>query len=371
MLPSFYYKWTVLRIGLVGGDQVKKLKLCAAVLALSAILLQPEAAVQGGQTAMRIWVNSVAPALFPFLVLMPVLTGQEACMAYRRIFAGIMQKLFHLPGEAAPAVIIGMLSGAPGGAMAVNRIAARAGMSRADACRLALSVCGLSPAYLVLGVGQGIYGSAHMGAKLALIQATIQLGFLFLLRGVFDEQNGIVEAAAETENVRPVREAVEVVMIVCGYMVFFSSITNVAVQLLGGNAGRLLLALSDLPSGMAALAGWNVRWSIFAQGAALGFGGMCIAVQNLDALRGCGVRVADYFAVKLSAAAIFACAAGLCCNGGSSAESYVNPEFSYAVSLLFAMLAVLPLLFYLTNTFFLNKRKAAEKWVETRNEYYI
>lgn len=340
---------------------MKKLKLCAAILALSAILLQPEAAVQGGQAAMRIWVNSVAPALFPFLVLMPVLTGPEACAAYRRIFASVMQQLFRLPGEAAPAVIIGMLSGAPGGAMAVKRIAAQAGMSRPDTCRLALSVCGLSPAYLILGVGQGVYGSARTGAKLALIQASIQLALLFLLRGAFDDRKGRVEAAAEAQDVRPVRAAVEAVLGVCGYMVFFSSISNVAAQLLGGDAGRLLLAVSDLPSGMAALTEWKPRWSGFVQGAALGFGGLCIAAQNLDALRGSGVRIGDYFAVKLSAAAIFACAAGIFCRGSCAAESRMDPKFTYAVSLLFAMLVMLPVLFYLTNTFYLNKRKVVPK----------
>ena len=61
---------------------MKKIGFPAALIAVAAILMRPEAAAAGAQQAMRVWFTSVAPSLFPFLVLMPLLTGSEACAVY-------------------------------------------------------------------------------------------------------------------------------------------------------------------------------------------------------------------------------------------------------------------------------------------------
>ena len=154
----------------------------AAVMAL--IFVRPQQAVNGVQRAMRMWYQGVAPALLPFLALMPMLTGREACAAYEKIFSPVMKKCFRLPGSAAPAVIAAILAGSPGGSAAVNEIRSGGGLSDRHAARIALSVCGVSPAWLVLGVGCSLLGSKAAGVKLALIQAAVQLILLKTLEKV-------------------------------------------------------------------------------------------------------------------------------------------------------------------------------------------
>lgn len=337
---------------------MKRFKMLAAVLAAAAILLKPAAAVAGAQSAMQQWACSVAPALFPFLALMPVLTGPEACAAYEALFSGIMRPVFRLPGAAAPAVIIGMISGSPGGAVAITRIAAQTRMKPSQSRRIALAVCSLSPSYLILGVGQGLYNSPRLGMQLAGVQIAIQLILLLILRPFDTNGGGAIPSLPESEIRSPIRTAVEIVLTVCGYMVFFSSIAAVIAQFIGEDAGRLLLLIMDLPSGLPQLVRWNISGRALLQGLAIGFGGLCIAAQNLDVLRSIGVRTGEYLAVRCLAGLMFATAVQLLpIKEWNSAAELTGVKNTYAFSLLFAMLAAVPALIYFSNTFFLNKRK--------------
>ena len=343
---------------------MKRAKLWGALLVIAGILIRPEFAVAGAQRAMRLWYSSVAPAMFPFLALLPVLTGPDACAAYNATFSRLMRPLFGLPGAAAPALVISMISGSPGGALAVRRIASEARLPSSEARRLALALGGVSPAYLILGVGMGLYGSMALGIRLALIQLAIQLLLLLLLRGfIEDREDQAVTLPLREYDQGPLRAAVESVLVVCGYMVLFSSVCGVIASFVGEHAGTALLLVSDLPSGLAELAEWDIPGKMLIQGAAIGFGGLCIAAQNLDALRSLGITVSEYLSVRGVAAAIFAGVSGLALEPrGKGVEIYVGGGSRvYAFSLLIAGAAVLPVLFFFTKTFCFNNRDVGTK----------
>ena len=343
-----------------GGGSVKKVKFWGAMAILVGILARPEAAVAGAQRAMRLWYSSVAPAMFPFLALLPILTGPDACAAYDAVLSRFMRPFFRLPGAAAPALVIGMISGSPGGALAVRQVAAGAGMRQSDARRLALALSGVSPAYLILGVGQGLYGSLALGMKLAAIQVSIQLGLLILLRGMKEsKEERITSLPREELPRRPIQSAVESVLAVCGYMVLFSSICSVAASFVGESMGTALLLVFDLPSGVAELARWEIPSKMLIQGAAIGFGGLCIAAQNLDALRPLGVTAKEYLSMRGIASGLFAGISGFVLQAQSiGAEVYVGGGSRvYAFSLLIAGFIALPSLFFFTKTFCFNNWK--------------
>ena len=330
---------------------MKKAGLFAGLAATAAILCCPGTAVDAAQQAMRLWFEAVAPALFPFLALMPLLTSPEACAVYESMFAPLMRPLFRLPGTAAPAMVIGMISGSPGGAMSLVRMAAETGMKKSELRRLAPVICGVGPAYLIAGVGAGLFGSRRMGIQLALIQ------LLFAMRFVQDEGEEITVREEFAAEKGAVRGAVEAVLGVCGYMVLFSVIAAVAAQLMGGSAGKLILLAADLPSGMAMLAEWETGARNLLAGAAVGFGGICIAVQNLDALRSLGVTWKDFFSVKLVQAGLCGAFASFILekNTTEMTGAAATSKFYYALSLLAALILCLPVLNSLSKKLFLNK----------------
>lgn len=354
-------------IDLARGDSVKKLKFVGTFLLAMGILLYASEAVAGTQRAMRLWVSSVAPALFPFLVLMPMLTGAEACAAYDMLLSKVMQPLFRLPGQAAPAMVIGMIAGSPGGAMAVGSVAGQSGMQKGQAWRIALSTAGVSPAFLIAGVGKSMYGSSAIGAELAAAQLVTQIMLLLLLRPFFAEETQPVLQWAQGKVKNPVRDAVEQVLVICGYMVFFSAVGAVLSAMMGARVGRAILLLVDLPSGLAELAGHNFRAANFVLGMAIGFGGLCIGMQNTDALRKIGMSADIYFAARMISSAIM----GMICMlilpeaGVSTGEHLQNPMSGYVFSIFMAAFLMIPVLINLSDKYYLNKTKIGK--IHTEN----
>ena len=276
-------------------------------LALAALLLSaPQAAALGAARAMAQWYASVAPALFPFLALMPLLTCDEAATVYELLLGRAMRALFDLPGSAAPALAVGMIAGSPAGVVAARRIAARSGMDRGQLQRLAVAGVGFSPAFLVGGVGGGMLGSAALGWRLLLGQLLTQLTLLVATRRLWRDCVQPVEPLPEVAEASPVRSAVLVALTVCGYMALFGALTGALRAWIGRGASNALLCLLDVPSGARLLAASGVEARIVLPLLAgmCGFGGICVAAQNLRALKGCGIPAGEYLAARLLAAGL-------------------------------------------------------------------
>lgn len=342
---------------------MKKVRLGGAIGILVIIMMRPQTAVSAAQRAMEVWITSVAPTLFPFLALLPLLTGQDACAAYEAIFSKWMRVLFGLPGAAAPAVIVGMIAGSPGGALALRRIAYNSKMKPGEVQQIGLVLAGVSPAYLIMGVGQGLYGSVSLGMKLAAFQFCIQLLLLSMLRG--RRGNAKLDYVyVETENKNPIAAAVESLLGICGYMVFFSIVAAVLAGLIGKGIGSALLLVMDLPSGLANLVRMNTSCEKILLGAAVGFGGLCIGYQNMDIYQNMGIQWKDYIRVRGIFALFFACACALMDNVkvGDRHDIFENSQLNYAGALLIAGFLAIPGLYFLSRKLFLNNRTSAKKY---------
>lgn len=327
-----------------------------AMLAVAALLLWPETALNAGREAMRTWAASVAPALFPFLLLMPALTGAEAARAYEALLGRWMRPLLGLPGAAAPAVAVGMLAGSPAGAAAAVRTAKRTGMDARTLERLTGCVCGLGPGFLVSGIGASMLGSAADGRILLRSQLVAQTLMLLLSRRTAELQPTIADDASVEEE--PVRAAVRATLSVCGYMAAFQMLAALLGRALRvPAAGMAALCLLDLPSGAKAVSALPMARGarLILLSAMTGFGGLCIAMQNYGQCRRAGVRLRAILAARAAAAAIMAAATAV-------QLSFPRPTAIFhgqilELSALCAGVFALPAWFFSAKTLFLNRRK--------------
>lgn len=326
------------------------LKLLGGVTLIAAMLAFPETTLNAAREAMGAWYMSVAPSLFPFMALMPVLTAPSAAAVWERLLGRWMRPVLNLPGSAAPALAAGLIGGAPAGAAAAVRCP---GLTCAEIERL---VCcsGLSPAFLITGVGASMLGSPADGRLLLRAQLLSQAAMLLLTRS--SPQGEPASAPALTDDA-PVRTAVTNVLAVCGYMMLFS----VAAALLSGalrseTAGLAALCVLDMPSAARALAEISIERTgkLLLLAAVTGFGGLCIAAQNLAVSRKYGVRTKKYLLSRLSHAALNVAFAALLLRfeGGNPGKSLPPLEFSALICAFFAV----PALISLKKDPFLNKR---------------
>ena len=288
-----------------GGILLRFLRFALAAALAALLLSRPNAAALGALDAMLCWATAVAPAMFPFMALLPALTGPEAARAYALLLGRPMTRLYRLPGGAAAALAAGMIGGSPAGALAARRAE---GLTRGQRKRLALSACGMSPAFLVGGVGVGMLRSAAAGRLLLRSQAAVQLLLPLLLRSAWKGEGGPVEALSPLREAPPLRAAVGAILTVCGWMTLFGAAGRALQAWVGKGIAVPLLCLADVTAGCRQVAvmkcDFILKLSLTA--ALCGFGGGCIAAQNLAILRDAGVRIREYLCVRALAAALMA-----------------------------------------------------------------
>ena len=323
------------------------------VVALFAALLlsHPQAALEAAQRAMAQWYRCVAPSLFPFRALMPMLTCEEAARTCEALLGPAMRLLFDLPGAAAPALVAGLAAGSPAGAVAARRIASAGGMKRGQLRRVACCACGMSPGFLIAGLGAGLLGDPASGHVLLRAQLAAQLLLTAALRRAWRGDDAPVPVPRPTETEQPIRAAVGNVLAVAGYMTLFAALAGALGEILGPRMSDLLLCALDAPSGAQGIAALPIDGTrrLCLLGALCGFGGLCIGAQNLSALAGCGVRPRTYFAIRLAAAvlcAVFVGAqtrlSGLPCAGTASGL--------FEIALLLAAVSAIPALMGMRRT---------------------
>ena len=288
---------------------MRKIRPLAGILLFILLLGCPGAAADGARAAMAQWYRDVAPSLLPFLALMPLLTCPEAMSAYEALLGGVARRAFGLPGCAAPAMAVAMLAGSPAGSLAVRRVAGSGAMTRAQVKRLALVCCGLSPGFLVTGVGASMLGSAAMGRVLLRSQIVAQLSMLALLRWFLPEDDRRVDLPdLSTGDGQPMAGAVLAVLTVGGWMALFGALGGVAEQLAGPGAGLALRCVLEAGGGARAVAGlgFDAARKLALLSGVLGMSGLCVALQCLSALKGCGVGPVAFMGTRLAAGAMCA-----------------------------------------------------------------
>lgn len=343
-------------IGCPEVREMKSLKLWCALALMAALLVWPETALNAAREAMAVWYTSVAPALFPFMMLTPMLAAPGAARIWERMLGGLMRRLFALPGAAAPAAAVGMIAGSPAGAHAAARICANANMNTAQLERILCCTGGLSPAFLITGVGAAMLGSPGEGRMLLQAQLAAQITMLLFTRGM---QRGQPLPPPEAwEESDSVRSAVTGVLGVCGYMMMFSIAAAVCARLLRSPAaGLVALSLLDVPSAAGAVSVLSIRREakLILLAALTGSGGLCIAVQNLSAVKKTGVSAGKYLAAKAVQAGLTAgfMAVRLHFSAGKAEKWSPGMDFFALIAAFFA----LPALISLKKDLFLNKRK--------------
>ena len=278
------------------------LKFAAGALLAALLLSRPEAAALGGLNAMLCWARTVAPAMFPFMALLPLLTGDGAARVLRRLAGRAMGRLFRLPGAAAGALAAAMLGGSPAGVLAARRVP---GLRRGEFKRLAVCGAGLSPAFLVGGVGAAMLGDAGLGRVLLRSQLCAQLAMLLLLRRAWSGEDDALPPPEEARS-RPLRAALLGILTVGGWMTLFGALGEAARPWLRGPAGEALLCLADVITGAERVSRLNCDLfsKMLLMSAVCGFGGACVGAQNVAAAGDAGPSAPAYFALRLPAAGL-------------------------------------------------------------------
>ena len=147
------------------------MKLFFSLALFAAFLLCPAACADGVREGLALAGREALPALFPFFVASGLLVRSGLAERLGRAAARPLARLYGLPPEAAPAVILGLTGGYPVGTATVAELLQQGALSREAAARVNAFCNCASPGFCIGLVGLGVFGSARTGAVLYGIHA--------------------------------------------------------------------------------------------------------------------------------------------------------------------------------------------------------
>jgi len=270
------------------------------------IALQPAAATEAALQALTAWAMNVVPSLLPFLMAAPALCCPETAALLSRATGGFL-RLLRLPKNCSGALITGLLSGSPGGAVALACCSRDEADEPGSFLRASLVFSGASPAFLTGVVAVSFLNAP--GTGWLLVRSQVISGLLTALFTRFPSAERVSSAmpAASLPSNAALRAALTL-MTIAGYMTFFSVLGALLALLFSPSLKTPLLALLELAGGCRALcalpASLSLRLPLIS--AAASFGGVSVTMQCLSVLSPLGVSASEYIAGKLLHAALCA-----------------------------------------------------------------
>ncbi len=210
------------------------------------ILRNADVAIEYMGRGLTLCARTVIPSLFPFMVISELLVQSGAGEALGRIFSRFMRTVFGLSGAGSTAVFLGSLCGFPVGAKTAVSLLDRNMISKSECEHLLTFSNNPSSAFLISAVGVSLFGNRRLGTVLyfTVLGSSFAVGFVF--RFFVREKGGPTNHPHFPSGLHPggvemftgaVSGAATGMLLVCAYVIFFSTLSGTLSCLRGLSGG--------------------------------------------------------------------------------------------------------------------------------------
>ena len=288
-----------------GGVLMLRRILFLALFSVAAALLWGGDAVRlGAKEGLNLCLYSVLPSLFPFFVLSSLLLSLGFAEGLGRLLFPMMNALFHLGGNGASALALGLIAGYPSGARAVSQLYTDGLCGKEEAEHLLAFCNNCGPAFFLSYLGAERFGSTAVGMRLWLIHvlSAVLVGILLrpkriLSRDAVPKKTEAIGFAASFTQA--VQSGFSSFLGVSAFVLLFSVLLQPMKSVFGSTP---LLGVFELFSGIAALDGSPPSF-LFAA-ALTAWGGLSVHAQSASFFSAAGLSGRWYLRGKLLQAVI-------------------------------------------------------------------
>lgn len=284
--------------------------LAAAGLTALLLLLFPEISSAAMKQSLLLCGRTIIPSLFPFLVLSNLCIRLDCIRSLSGKAEALVQKLFHLPGEATSALLFGFLCGFPVGAKTVATLYTDKHLQRHDAEQLLLFCSNAGPAFVFGVIGNVVFIDRRMGALLWGIHmfSAVIIGLIFRPKVCLSTaRSGTItkkRTSYATAFVQAVSDAGNTMFQICFMIAAFSVIIGYFSALIPTQYAHspiciFLIGMLELSSGVSLLSEIPVHTAFILSSLLLAWNGCCIHFQVLAVTTGTNLRLRKYFFGKL------------------------------------------------------------------------
>lgn len=204
------------------------------LLSCLALFFFPASLATGLSAGLDLLFSRALPALFPYMIVTAILRRSGAAALLTRPLASLFSRLFGVEANGILPFLVGLFAGYPLGVSTACALCKEGKLSSDSAERLLFFCANPSPAFLIAGVGIGVWKSAAAGILLfsaltlsALLAGIVQNLVLPAKRFILPEKTTDVQQQPQKNIlVLSVRESVSSMAIVGGFLLFFSALSE-------------------------------------------------------------------------------------------------------------------------------------------------
>lgn len=290
-----------------------------------------------------LWANNVVPSLFPFFVITELISHTHIIHYIGRWCDKLMRPLFDVPGEAAFAFIMGLISGYPTGGKIVANLYEQGLCTKDEGERMLAFTNNSGPLFIISFVGISLFGDTKTGFLLLCthILASITVGIILAKLSfkssakstVFSAQLSTKKSQAHLQKEminfsnfgkllgQSIQNATSTILLIGGFVVIFSVIISILVQshlldycskiftpiltLLDFDlnlAKPLLAGIIELTNGVNMVASVSIKsvsQNVTLCAFLLGFGGVSVLFQVFSMISSTNLSIKKYVIGKL------------------------------------------------------------------------
>lgn len=297
-------------------DRVKKYgELLICLLFLIALLLFSRAPAENVRRALALCYRTVIPSVFPFMVISSFIIRTGAHTHLASIFGKPIRFLFGCSEAASVSVILGFLSGFPIGASSAVALYDSGEISKEELERLLIFVSNPGAAFVIGGVGAGIFNSSEVGRLLyaSVLISSVSAGVIsrFFYKSAHSRPLSSSKAPSES---RPsvasaftgaVSDSALNTLTVCACVVFFSVPVGIISELLSplgfpASIRALLSSFFEISGGCGASGELSSPvGALMICAFACSWSGLSVHLQVSSVCRGRGLSFTPYVISKL------------------------------------------------------------------------
>ncbi len=270
----------------------------------------------GFATGLENCAKVVIPSLFPFLVASS-LTGSGSLPAPLKRFAEpVTQRLFKLPAESLPAIILSQLGGYLAGAKAAESLCKSGTLTPNQSSRLLLFGVNAGMGFAINVVGRVLLGSREAGRILlfSLCASSLIIG---ILSSIFTKNDNSCLGCAKKSvslsqaTVESVTGSAEAMLTSCGFVCVFSGFCSVIEKYINNESlATAISCLLEITNGCVKACG---KISLPMLAAACAFGGLCVHLQLFAIAKNTSIKISTFYFFRILHAAVsyFVCSVTL------------------------------------------------------------
>lgn len=252
------------------------------------ILIFPKEIMNSVKNGLILWFNFVLPALLPFMISINLLKATPFPSLLSRLLGPVTNRIFGVSSFGIFAIVSGMLSGYPLGAKLVSELYSEKKLTKGEAQYLLSFTNNSGPLFIAGTVGTGLLKSNTAGFFLLIIHYISALSIGILL----PKPKGKITGLSQTNSLNIGKElknsiynGIEAIVLVGGYIIFFSIICTILQSVLAQfNLNIFLKAIIfgilEITNGCKELTEIS-RLSLSIISAIIAFGGLSIHSQSI------------------------------------------------------------------------------------------